>query len=408
MKYTGTCREKKAGTLVRRVRFGEYTGMSDTFSGPPGKLFFFSPDGTSITFVFDPRRFDLAATDARMLRSLYVCGSFNNWLMGAGPDPSWQLLSGGGDDVLTCTVPTARVRVPGNSGQPEFLYLATGEDGSRLELTPAGRREGEYHLRNNLILFPGDDPAYLATRAREAGHIKTLADFDLSSAGGRQEIANFRRVPGVSALFRSYHPYKKSRVGLETEDARSRIVKELLAENGIASVICLCGEEEPDPELGEEICAYQRAVIRAGNQYYTDTSYEAAYYDSAGPEFGQVFAGIVRFILDHPAPYLVHCRLGSDRTGVVSALLALLGGADWETVASDYEKTGRTGIGEVRDSRLLRYSLSRLAGCTPDLSFPPRGAPATRADLVRHFVRQGYLSGRELDKLAAKLSGRSI
>ena len=43
--------------------------------------------------------------------------------------------------------------------------------------------------------------------------------------------------------------------------------------------------------------------------------------------FGKLMADIISFINTHPGPYYIHCRLGTDRTGVTSAVLAALCGA---------------------------------------------------------------------------------
>jgi hypothetical protein len=281
------------------------------------------------------------------------------------------------------------------------MFLAVTRDGLRVELVPRIRTEGHFLLRNNLLFFPDDGADALVRTARHAltaARIKGLDDFDLSTADGRMAISNFRPVPSSDTLFRSYHPYKKSFRQFETEETRSRIVNELMAAHRISSVICLCGDEPLEESFGERISSYQRELIAAGNQLYTDTSYEQAYFASAGPAFGAVFAGIVRFINSHPGPYLVHCRLGSDRTGVVSALLSILAGASWEAVAEDYEKTANMGIGEVRDRRLLRYSLDRIVASGAGLS-----GSSLRDAIVGHFTEGGFLTVSEIEEVSRRL-----
>lgn len=44
-------------------------------------------------------------------------------------------------------------------------------------------------------------------------------------------------------------------------------------------------------------------------------------------------------MVDHPAPYLVHCNEGKDRCGFVSLLLEALAGASYREVADDYMVT---------------------------------------------------------------------
>ena len=47
----------------------------------------------------------------------------------------------------------------------------------------------------------------------------------------------------------------------------------------------------------------------------------------------------LRFMLENEAPYLVHCQMGKDRAGFVSAVLESLMGASAEEVEKDYVKT---------------------------------------------------------------------
>ena len=75
---------------------------------------------------------------------------------------------------------------------------------------------------------------------------------------------------------------------------------------------------------------------------------------------------IGRFIISQEGPYYIHCRLGSDRTGVFSALFAALSGASWEEIVRDYELTGKAGFGEYRNGRLLAYSFRQLLGKAPE------------------------------------------
>ena len=47
----------------------------------------------------------------------------------------------------------------------------------------------------------------------------------------------------------------------------------------------------------------------------------------------------LRFMIENEAPYLVHCQMGKDRAGFVSAVLEALMGASAEEVEKDYVKT---------------------------------------------------------------------
>ena len=164
----------------------------------------------------------------------------------------------------------------------------------------------------------------------------------------------------AKTLWRGYHPYKISRANLDTERTRLELVKKLLKANKIQSIICLSGNESPNKR--ENICEYQQQIINAGHQLYLDSSYNTVYYRSNSKEFKDTMAKIIHFINNSPAPFYVHCRLGTDRTGVVSATLAALCGAAWDEIVSDYQKTNEMGNGEYSSHRLLQYSFEKMLG----------------------------------------------
>jgi protein tyrosine/serine phosphatase len=81
-----------------------------------------------------------------------------------------------------------------------------------------------------------------------------------------------------------------------------------------------------------------------------------AYQDimNAGTEaYGRVFRYLA---MEKPSPCLVHCTAGKDRTGVLVALLGLLGGVDHESVAREYALTdlGLEPLKPLFVERLLR------------------------------------------------------
>jgi len=149
---------------------------------------------------------------------------------------------------------------------------------------------------------------------------------------------------------------------------------------------------------GEEISAYQQKIIDAGDNLFVDTSYNTVYFHSAEKEFGSLIAEIVQFINTHPGPYYVHCRLGTDRTGTVSAVLAALVGADWQSIAADYQKTNEMGIQEFRDYHLLQYSFEQMLGK------PMSSVANLKAELSSYFVNNGYLTQQDIDALTVCLT----
>ncbi|ULQ58961.1 tyrosine-protein phosphatase [Brucepastera parasyntrophica] len=361
-------------------------------------LYHLSGDNTRITFTLDEALFYMQHTGYTVKddTAIFLGGPFNKWL--PEPDPAWKLPPEKPEKKWMLRIKTDLIRTPGNSGYPEFNFIFFDDDGIRRNLV--SKEESDFacsFLENYAVLFPEDDRLFFEEKKRKAEYIKTLRDFNLKNAQDRMVISNFRKVLGAEGLFRSYHPYKKSFRQFETEDSRSAIVKELMEETGIASVVCLSGEEKALEANGETISVYHKQLIDKGNVYFTDTSYEDAYFDSAGKRFSAVFADIVRFIGTHEAPVLVHCRLGSDRTGVVCALLAALCGVPWREIAEDYKKTSDTGIGQFRDSPLLRYSLEKILGKT----LTETGDHSQ--DFAGFYITGGYLTQKNIALLRTKL-----
>ncbi|KAF6818062.1 tyrosine phosphatase [Colletotrichum plurivorum] len=86
----------------------------------------------------------------------------------------------------------------------------------------------------------------------------------------------------------------------------------------------------------------------------------------------EVYAPTIRAVLEHVRdrprePFLFHCALGRDRTGIVAGLLESIAGANDETVLLDYLLT-RIGSEPVRE-RLLERAI-RDNGCPEGLDDP--------------------------------------
>lgn len=355
-------------------------------------MIFYSYTDTDVTFSLHDSVFAINTGVP-----VYLCGSFTEW--NHRPDDRYRLEPVTDKPGIRCIVlPRSMLDVPGNSGHPEFKFQSFDPDGSCREYSAPADSSIPRFLDNFVLLYDNDDPEELKSYADRAEYIAGLKDFNPSKRESLHNLANFRRVPGSTLLYRSYHPYKKSFPHLETEDLRSATVKQLLKDASIQSVICLSGREAPDSSLGEEISVWHSAIIARGDVLFIDTSYEAAYYHTAEPMFLDVFAHILQFICDHAGPYLVHCRLGSDRTGVVSALLAALCGASWAEIAADYERTAQMAIREVRNSRLLAWAFTSLLGGTmlPDRRF--------NKELYALLVQRGIASEETLKAVIARLT----
>ena len=59
-------------------------------------------------------------------------------------------------------------------------------------------------------------------------------------------------------------------------------------------------------------------------------------YEFGNEEFGNDIRKSIQFIIENEGPYLVHCKEGKDRTGIVCAILECFAGASADDVKRDY------------------------------------------------------------------------
>ena len=326
-----------------------------------------------ILFLYD---FEKWAQEAK-LKSAYVRGSFTSWK----DKPDYQMSYSKNLNLCYASVPYSKVSTIGNSGHPEYKFYINGTYMAAAEYDFITEGYCFHTSDNNLVvLFEKDDLASVIEQSNIAGKVKTLADFDLETRLGQEEISNFRLVPGTKKLFRSYHPYYPSRAEYATEKYRLENLQKLAVEEGIKSDINLTddytGKAGQDVKWADgttskvEIPAYYQSILDNESVLNVKTSankvpdYDTVYNKPDSDNFNEWVQVIVDFIIDekHQAPFEIHCAIGTDRTGVFSALLGALCGATWNEVCVDYEKTNRMGINEYRSKALLEQSFRRMLG----------------------------------------------
>lgn len=371
----------------------------------------FSQEELRRCFAYDKARGEVCfAVDTALWKlsagRVSVAGSFNGWTKDA---PGYAMSLDGGCWVLA--LPASKLSVPGASGRPEFKFAADGEYLTIPDFVPEGYRFGN---RNDaqVLSLDGRDAKKVKHDDETASERKTVSDFELTGRRGKREISNFRPVPGALYLFRSYHPFKASFTENSSEIYRLKFASGLAEEAGVKSDICLSGDETGDlrqydfghSKLTESIPDYYRSIIASGNvlyvgQGYAEPSYEEVYYNSGGELMCLWVKDIVDFIIDekNPVPFSIHCRLGTDRTGVFSAILAGLCGAEWEDIAEDYEQSNAMGIGEFRSRELLKYSLDGMLGRDVE------EIEDLKAALSAYFIGRGALTEEKINALADRL-----
>lgn len=374
------------------------------------RCFMDDPEGRTITFLYCMDEGYWTGT----VNTAYVRGSFNNWKDAEITKLSFDEES----NCWYCTVSYDYVNVPGNSGQPEYKFVINGSYKS----APSWLTDGYVFMtsdQNMIVVFSTDDFEQIKANSAIAGYIRPLADFNLDDPVDQTAISNFRCVPGTKQLFRSYHPYKSSRgdnKGVDTEYWRLYYVDKLATDHGIVSDICLSDNDENTlttyttngQTYMETIPEYYQKIIDNQHVLYVNAnnkvpSYSYVYTKPTSKYFGDWVKQIVEFIIDDntPAPFQIHCRLGTDRTGVFCAVLAALCGAQWDAITADYQATNNMQIREFRDWHLLAYTFRQLLNV-----YDVSTVENLKEALSNYFITNGYLTQEQIDKMNEKLNSK--
>lgn len=383
--------------------------VADPLADARKRCYFEDVQAGTITFVFDSTLWK-----AKNVKKVEVRGSFNNW----PKDGGYLLEKCDTAKVLPywfLTVPYEKIKLPGNCGQPEYKFVVDGTWKNAPSWLPAGYKF-EGNDVNQIIVFSTDDIEDIKAKSAIAAKKKKLSDFDLTTDEGRQDISNVRVVPGTTKLIRCYHPFKytdKNRN--KTEFKRVDLVKEYFESYGIKSDICLSENEEGNlvsctfdgEKRNESISAYYQGIIDNGKVLYVGVKtgtgtpkYETCYSDPAGEKVGSWVGEVIDFIASDAtsAPYGIHCRLGTDRTGFFCAIIAALCGASTEDIMADYQRSNNMGIMEYRDSKKMKFTLEMMLGVDDLASVADLGS-AIKAVLVN----RNYTTDEKVQKMLEKL-----
>lgn len=191
-----------------------------------------------------------------------------------------------------------------NIGLPEDLMGLEGQSVTiRLE-QKAGKIDVQEALsmtyENIRDMYPSDE-AYANARAVRAG-----------------KIAN-----GV--LHRTSSPFSN-------EIERANYVSEYLEKQQVKSVLNLADTKEKMDNY--DMPAYSRTLWGSGNVILCPLN-----ANPADTKYNKLLIEALKELPSHPAPYVVHCMEGKDRTGYVCALLEGLCGATYEEMVDDYLTT---------------------------------------------------------------------
>lgn len=303
-----------------------------------------------------------------------------------------------------CSVPYEDVQATNQCGQPSYNFKVDGNIINPPSYVPDGYIYQKFNASNAgkaflCLIYNSQDENEICSRLFQAKKCKKLKDFDLSTEEGQQQISNFRLVPGTTTLFRSFHPYNdddKKSIS-DTSKKRMEYVIKLSEKAGIKADINLSDTSQKNATYGMPEY-YQKIIDNNAVLYMTDCSYGQCYETPDSEQFGKGIAKIVRFINKTEGPYQIHCAIGTDRTGVVCAVLAGLCGADINQITEDYCKSIEMGIYEYRGPGAVRYSLQKILG----VQFL-EDIPDLKQGLTDYFVKNKYLSKSEIEKMQEKL-----
>lgn len=267
-----------------------------------------------------------------------------------------------------CSVPYIDVQATNQCGQPSYNFKVNDSIINPPSYVPDGyiyqKFTGSQAQKKFLcLIYSSQNEEEICTRLTKAKRCKKLSDFDLNTAEGQKQISNFRQVPGTQNLYRSFHPIKddKKDLDVETSKARMKYVDELSTKAGIKADINLSDKSQTEatyyiPDY------YQKIIKNNAVLYMTDCSYSQCYETPDSSQFAGGIKKIIKFINEKEGPYQIHCAIGTDRTGVVCAVLAGLCGATWNQIQEDYCKSIEMGIYEYRGPGAVKYSLQKFLG----------------------------------------------
>ena len=215
--------------------------------------------------------------------------------------------------------------------------------------------------------------------------------------------AAFANARGVSAgkmasgiLYRSSSPFSN-------EINRANYVSEYLKQAKVMTVLNLTDTEEK--MAAYDMPAYSRSLWEGGQVILCPLK-----ADPTADDYNQRLVAALKELPSRPAPYVVHCTEGKDRTGYVCALLEGLCGATYEEIVADYLITydNYYQITPVKDPALcntlvslrLNTCLMYYAGVTDEAQLPEVDyAKAFASYLLSHGMSQ-----QQLDALVQALT----
>ena len=247
-------------------------------------------------------------------------------------------------------------------------------------------------------------------RLKEKGAVKDVEEtLAMQYSNDRKEyesdevFANARAVKTTGladgVLFRSSSPF-------DNRIARRRYVADFLERNGVRTALNLTDDQKSLSGY-KDIPAYSQRMIDEGNVVLCKLN-----MNYSGEEFNHTLvAGLIE-MMNHPAPYVVHCTEGKDRTGYVCALLEALAGASYDEIIADYLVTyyNYFHITQQTSPRACELLLElRLDDAMSFFCIMADGKELKTTDLsqaVQDYLKRYGMSDEQVERLIGILKGR--
>lgn len=185
---------------------------------------------------------------------------------------------------------------------------------------------------------------------------------------------------------------------------RANYVSEYLEREKVKTVLDLADTEEKMQTY--DMPPYSRKLWEEGNVILCPLK-----ADPTADDYNKRLIEVLKELPSRPAPYVVHCMEGKDRTGYVCALLEGLCGATYEEIIADYLKTYDNfyQINPIKDSELCNTLVSlRLNTCLMYYANVDNEAQLPYVDYAKAFSKyllSHGMSQQQLDALIQVLTG---
>ena len=215
-----------------------------------------------------------------------------------------------------------------------------------------------------------------------------------------EEFANARTVSAGNItsgiLYRSSSPFSN-------DINRANYVSEYMEREKVKTVLNLADTEEK--MLSYNMPPYSRKLWEGGDVILCPLK-----ADPTADDYNNRLINALKELASRPAPYIVHCMEGKDRTGYVCALLEGLCGASYEEIVADYLVTydNYYNINPVKDADLCNTLVSlRLNTCLMYYAGVSDETQLPSVDYVKAFssyLLSHGMSQQQLDALIRALS----